>query len=140
MTRKRLTTMACAATALAAVALPAVTSADPRPTLPPTHSCHGTPIEGHHVRITHFAANSLLSKNGKSGCDRARHIIDHEFLHRETCVGQHLSVCNLGQYGPHNIYYEVSCRHSYNPEEHHYHHCTNQSTGAHINISWHRKH
>ncbi len=141
MTRKFLTA-ACAAAALTAIALPAATSADPRPTIT-YHDCHFTPVEGHAVRVTHVAATHFLGQGrgtGQTGCARAEHIVRHEFLHRESCVVNTGSVCNLGQYGPHHIYYEVSCRHSYNPEEHHYHHCHNQGTGAGIRISWHRKH
>ena len=135
--------MTLVAIGLVVLAMPAATSADPRPTLPPMHNCGHTPMEGHGVRVTHISANRLVGTgtgHTNHGCDRAVHIVREQFLHKETCIGTHPSVCNLGQYGPHGIYYEFSCRHHYDPELHHWHSCYNQSTGAKMSIDWHGKH
>jgi hypothetical protein len=136
---RRISTLVCVAALAAIFAIPALTHADPRPNIPHPVACHGTPIEYPKIRVTHFAANSLLAKDGHSACDRARHMVN-DFATKESCSGFHMTVCNLGPYGPHGIYYELSCRHYYDPDLHHWHHCSNQSTGARLNIDWHRKH
>ncbi len=102
--------------------------------------------QGHaNARVTHISANSLVGTgtgHHQHGCDRAVHIVRDQFLHRETCVGAHAatSTCNLGNYGPHHIYVEFSCKHHYDPDLHHWHSCYKQSTGAKMTIDWHRKH
>ena len=95
--------------------------------------------------MTHIAANSLVgSGTGHThhGCDRAVHLVKNDWIHRGTCVTHpYTGTCNIGQYGPSNVYYEFSCTHhteQHSGYVHHWHNCKKQSTGAHMVIDWHR--